>query len=239
MNLKKKEEKEKEKVENETKETIEAKKNKEGDDNEQKLNEENEKEELINSTFVQKCFLAIIRFVDTKTFKANEYKVYFNFNQFQKCQKMEKYIDKISFLIKFIDIDYTKKSVSVDYKSIDIFNENEWIKDYKKYNTHYLRTIDNKQNYSNNNNNNNTNNEFSRTSVEYSGMTRNSVIQIEVLTPISLNRTLNESGFIKTQIKMLNNENQTKAVKIKKDDILGMSRIFYNSHGEEHNNKKS
>ena len=70
-------------------------------------------------------------------------------------------------------------------------------------------------------------------------MTRNSVIQIEVLTPISLNRTLNESGFIKTQIKMLNNENQTKAVKIKKDDILGMSRIFYNSHGEEHNNKKS
>ncbi len=239
VELKKKEEKEKEKVENETKETIEAKKNKEGDDNEQKLNEENAKEELINSTFVQKCFLAIIRFVDTKTFKANEYKVHFNFNQFQKCQKMEKYIDKISFLIKFIDIDYTKKSVSVDYKSIDIFNENEWIKDYKKYNTHYLRTIDNKQNYSNNNNNNNTNNEFSRTSVEYSGMTRNSVIQIEVLTPISLNRTLNDSGFIKTQIKMLNNQNQTKAIKVKKDDILGMSRIFYNSHGEEHNNKKS
>ena len=71
--------------------------------------EELSKADLVNSTFVQKCFLAVIRFVDTKTFKAQEYKIYFNFNQFKKFQKMEKYIDKISFLIKFIDINYTKK----------------------------------------------------------------------------------------------------------------------------------
>ena len=204
--------------------------------NEQKPSEENEKEELINSTFIEKCFIAIIRFVDTKTFKANEFKIYFNFNQFQKFQKMEKYIDKISFLIKFIDINYTNKSVTIDYKSIDNFNEKAWIKDYNQYNTHYLKTLDNKQ--SNNNNNNNTN-EHSKNSAEYIGMTRNSVIQIEVLTPISLNRTVNDSGFIKTQIKMLKSKNQNKAVKVKKDDILGMSRLFYNCFGEEQNNKKS
>ena len=206
--------------------------------NDQKPNEENEKEELINSTFIEKCFLAIIRFVDTKTFKANEFKIYFNFNQFQKFQKMEKYIDKISFLIKFLDINYTKKSVTIDYKSIDNFNEKSWIKDYNQYNTHYLQTLDNKQNNNKQNNNNNTN-EYSKNSAEYIGMTRNSVIQIEVLTPISLNRTVNDSGFIKTQIKMLNNKNQNKAVKVNKDDILGMSRLFYNCFEEEQNNKKS
>ena len=209
------------------------KKNEENDKGEEK-NEKEEKEEtksdLVNSTFVQKCFLAVIRFVDTKTFKAHEYKIYFNFNQFKKFQKMEKYIDKISFLVKFIDINYVKKSVNIDYKSLDNFNESEWIKDYKQYNSQYLQTLDNRSNNSI---------DYHRTSAEYLGMTKNSVIQIEIYTPISLARILNESGSIKTEKILLNNNYQDKAVNIEKDDILEMSKIFYHSYEEEQNAKNN
>ena len=209
------------------------KKNEENDKGEEKKEKEEKEEiskrDLVNSTFVQKCFLAVIRFVDTKTFKAHEYKIYFNFNQFKKFQKMEKYIDKISFLVKFIDINYVKKSVNIDYKSLDNFNETEWIKDYKQYNSQYLQTLDNRSNNSI---------DYHRTSAEYLGMTKNSVIQIEVYTPISLARILNESGSIKTEKILLNNNYQDKAVNIEKDDILEMSKIFYHSYEEEQNAKK-
>jgi hypothetical protein len=203
-------------------------KKEEGKKEENNIINDNSNEDLVNSTFVQKCFIALIRFVDTKTFKANEYKIYFNFNQFQKFQKMEKYIDKISFLIKFIDINYAKKSVNIDYKSLDNFNEKKWIKDFNKYNTQYLESLDDKQN---------TANDYHRMTAEYLGMTKNSIIQIEIYTPISLARTLNDSGAIKTDKIFMNNYYQDKAVAIGKDDILEMSKVFYDCYEEEQNKK--
>ena len=190
------------------------------------INESND--DLINSTFIQKCFIALIRFVDTKTFKANEYKIYFNFNQFQKFQKMEKYIDKISFLIKFVDIDYIQKSVTIDYKSLDNFDENKWIKDFNKYNTQYLETESSKQN---------NGLEYRRMTAEYLGMTKNSIIQIEIYTPISLARTLSEIGLIKTDKIFMTNNYQDKFIDIKKDNIIDISKIFYDSYEEEQNKK--
>ena len=87
-----KENKENENKENEDKkeENNNTEENKKGEIKEDKKDEQNQiegdegkiiksEEDLINSTFVEKCFIAIIRFVDTKTFKANEYKIYFNF----------------------------------------------------------------------------------------------------------------------------------------------------------------
>ena len=69
-------------------------------------------------------------------------------------------------------------------------------------------------------------------------MTKNSVIQIEIYTPISLARILNESGSIKTEKILLNNNYQEKAILIEKDDILEMSKIFYNCYEDEQNSKK-
>ena len=220
----KKENKEEIKKEEDTKNNEKEKGN-----NTEEKKEENQNEELMNSTFVQKSFIAIIRFVDIKTFKANEFKIYFNFSQFAKFQKMEPFIDKISFLIKFIDINYIKKSVYIDYKSLDCFDVNEWIKDYNKYNSLYLKTMDNKAS---------TMADFHRTSAEYLGMVKNSLIQIEIYTPISLARTINDVGAIKTDKIFMNNNYQDKIVNIEKDDILGLSKIFYDSY-EEGQNKKA
>ena len=141
---------------------------------------------------------------------------------------MEKYIDKISFLIKLININYIKKSVNIDYKSIDNFDEDEWIKDFNQYNTQYLKTL---------NNSSINMMDYHRTNAEYLGMTRNSVIQIEIYTPISIARTLNDAGSIKTEKIFMNNDYQDKIVSVEKDNILELSKIFYDCYEEEQNKK--
>ena len=162
--------------------------------------------------------MSSIKFIDTKTFKANEYKIYFNFNQFEKIQKMEKYIDKISFFIKFINIDDIKKVVTMDYKSLDNFDENKWIKNYNKYNTQYLKTLENKSTNSSEN---------KKMSIEFPGVLKNSLIQIEIFNPILLAKMFSESGIITNEKKMLTDNYQNKVIKIEKDNILRLSKIYY------------
>ena len=142
---------------------------------------------------------------------------------------MEKYIDKISFLIKFINIDYFKKTVTMDYKSLDSFNENEWIKDYNKYNGKYLNIPDNKLKKTL---------DYHRNNAEFIGMLKNSVIQMEIHTPISLARILNDSGTIKTEKIFMNINYQEKSMNIEKDNILEISKIFYDCYEEEQYAKK-
>ena len=236
---KKNEEQEKEEGKEQKEENKEEIKKENHEDNgETKEKEEEKKDEItvaqnedefINSTLVQKCFIAIVRFVDTKTFKAHEYKIYFNFSQLQKFQKMERYIDKISFLIKFININHLKKKVTMDYKALDSFDEDEWIKDFNKYNVNYLETVDSVTNGTF---------EYRRTSAEYAGMVKNSVIQVEIYTPLSLARILNESGVIKTEKVFLNNNYQDDIMCVEKDNILHLSKIFYDCYEEEQNSKK-
>ena len=182
-------------------------------------------EKIQNSTLIMKSFIAIVRFVDLKTMKAQEFKIYFNFAQFIKFQKLENFIDKVSFLIKFIDINYLHKKVSMNYKSLDSFNENEWIKDFKQYNINYLNTAGNSPQK-----------ETHQTFAEFSGMSKNTSIQIEIYHPISLVRTLSDNGHIKTEKNILSSDNMTKTLLVEKDDIKDLSRIFYDNYGEEKTN---
>jgi hypothetical protein len=182
-------------------------------------------EKIQNSTLIMKSFIAIVRFVDLKTMKAQEFKIYFNFAQFIKFQKLENFIDKVSFLIKFIDINYHQKKVSMNYKSLDSFNENEWIKDFKQYNINYLNTAGNSPQK-----------ETHQTFAEFSGMSKNTSIQIEIYHPISLVRTLSDNGHIKTEKNILSSDNMTKTLLVEKDDIKDLSRIFYDNYGEEKSN---
>ena len=183
-------------------------------------NPNGDENKFMNSIFDQKCFMSSIKFIDTKTFKANEYKIHFNYNQFEKIQKMEKYIDKISFFIKFINIDELKKTVTIDYESLDIFDEKKWIKNFNKYNTHYLKTLENKSN-------NTTENK--KLSIEFPGALKNSLIQIEIFNPILLAKIFSESGIISNEKKILNDNYQNKLINVEKDNILELSKIFYNS----------
>ena len=190
-------------------------------------------EQLQNSTFILKSFIAIIRFVDNKTLKATEFKINFNFSQFQKFQKLEKLIDKISFLMKFININYIHKTANIDYKSLDDFDENEWIKDFEQYNSQYLTTA------YNNTNNGNPQKETQKIFAEFSGVNKNTSIQIEIFRPLSLVRTLDENGIIKSEKNILGNSFMEKTIFIEKDNIKEMSRIFYDNYGDDGKNINS
>ena len=186
-----------------------------------------DEEQLHNSTFILKSFIAIIRFVDNKTLKAKEFKIYFNFAHFQKFQKLERFIDKISFLIKYIDIKYFNQTVNIDYKSLDNFDEDAWIKDFEQYNSQYLNTLNNASN------NNNSLKEPQKIFSEFSGFTKNTSIQIEIFRPLSLVRTLNENGVIKTEKNILGNNYMEKTISVEKDNIKEMCRIFYENYGDD------
>ena len=191
---------------------------------EQPIQISKEEDKLQTSTLIQKSFIAIIRFVDNKTLIAKEYKIYFNFSQFQKFQKLDKFIDKISFLIKFIDINYIHQTVSINYKSLNNFNENEWIKDFERYNSQYLNSLNNIQK------------DNQKVFTEFSGITKNTSIQIEIYRPLSLFRTLGENGSIKTEKNILGNNSLEKTINIEKEDIKEMSKIFYDNFTEEEKN---
>ena len=40
-------------------------------------------------------------------------------------------------------------------------------------------------------------------------------------------------GFIKTEKNILSNDNMSKTLSVEKDDIVNLSRIFYDNYGEE------
>ena len=228
------EEKKENKIKNENDNNKENTKNEEKTNTETKTKDEatqisKVEEKLHNSTLIQKSFIAIIRFADNKTLLADEFKIYFNFSQFQKFQKLEKFIDKISFLLKFIDINYIHKKVNINYKYLDNFNENEWIKDFEQYNYQYLNTLNNASGP-------NASKDFQKIFSEFSGITRNTSIQIEIYRPLSLVRTLNENGTIKTEKNVLNNNKMEKSIYVENDNIKEMARIFYENYEEDGKN---
>ena len=195
---------------------------------EEKTNYSNSKKKsnmnLITSTIVIKCFIAYIRIIDTKINSGKEFKVYFNFNQLKKFIKMEKHIDRISFLIKFIDFDFNKKNLSFNYKALDEFDEKNWIKNFKEYIKKNNSFVYNNKFY----------NVFeNRISAEYLGIFKNFIIQIDIFTPISLIRNVNELGYISTDKILLKSEQQNKIIPIKNDNIAKLIKIFYDSFADE------
>ena len=88
----------------------------------------------MNALLEQKCFKAIVTVNDLDKYIANEYEIHFNYKQFSKFKFIEKYMNKISFLIKFLDINYENSSIKFDYDSLNTFNEKAWLFQLEKYN---------------------------------------------------------------------------------------------------------
>ena len=135
--------------------------------------------------------------------------------------------------MKFINVNYINKTVNIDFKSLDNFDENEWIKDFEQYNSQYLTSANDATN------NNNPQKETQKIFAEFSGITKNTSIQIEIFRPLSLVRTLNENGFIKTEKNILGNNYIEKTVFVEKDNIKEMAKIFYDNYGEDGKNINS
>ena len=115
-----------------TEETIKSNNN---NKNEKKIRKE------INAMIEQKCFRAIVTVTDMDKLTANEYIIHFNYKQFNKFKFMEKYMNKITFLIKFIDVNYENSTIKFDYDSLNLFKEKAWISQLEKYNCNLKKNL--------------------------------------------------------------------------------------------------
>ena len=197
-------------------------------DNEEKKEKSDEFENYVVN---QRCFTATVRFIDNKTFKANEFTIFFNFNQFKKFEAIEKYVDKVSFLIKFLDINYANKGVSMNYLGVDDFDEEKWIEDHNHFNAQYLESLESKKE------NENIGDKQYRTSAEYLGINKNTLIQIEINPPTLLASVVISTGSIINSKIDLNNNFQENIKNTKKDDILELSKVYLNCYQEDQNKK--
>ena len=127
-----------------------------------KLNNKEEKQQRdeINTLIEQKCFRAKVTVTDLDKCIANEYIIHFNYKQFNKFKFMEKYMDKITFLIKFIDVNYENSTIKFDYDGINTFKEKSWISQLKKYNWNLKLNLDMDNTSRNNINMNNMTNKI-------------------------------------------------------------------------------
>ena len=120
---------------------------------------------IINITNIEKCI-------------CNVYTIHFNFYQMKKFKKIEKFIDKINFMLKFVNFNFKLNNITFDYETLDEFKVNEWINDVRKFSG---------KDYFKNDSN------IERTSVEYL-INKNLKIKIEIKLPV-LNVEKNLKGF--------------------------------------------
>ena len=147
-----------------------------------------------NSTFIQKGLLAVVTFIDKENKIYNEYTFHFNLEHLRKFQIMEIFIDKLSFFLKFLKINYEEKNISFDFESFDEFNEFNWIKDFNKYNINYLNILRQKKQELLN-----INKDPPKMSDEFPGKEKRTKIKVELKCPLILMKALDENGIITTE----------------------------------------
>jgi len=91
-------------------------------------------ENSLSSILIFKPIYFNVNIFNNNSLNENQYKVYFNFYQMTKFVKIEKYLNKILFFIKFLNISSNGSIVSYDYEKINEFNVELWVKDIKKFN---------------------------------------------------------------------------------------------------------
>ena len=216
------EKKDEEKKEEEKKDEVK----KEDEKKEENENENNDDSENVitsvpsnieNTILEQKCFIAIATFYDSESLIANEYVIHFNYSHFNKFKQMEKYMPKISFLMKFIDISYENKTIHFDYETLNNFNEKKWMSDVGKYNMNYVNLP------KINSNNENVN----KLKTEFPGDVKGTSISIEIKPPIILKRKINEGGDIETRKLRLTNDDEKKISEVRIGDSVNLCKNIY------------
>ena len=96
-------------------------------------------------------FVLLVTYFNVNNNNKYVYVIHFNFKQIKKILKIEKFIDKINFLMKFIEFDFEWDKINFNYDKLNSFDENNWIKNIKKFcgknyfNNYENKTIQNNQ----------------------------------------------------------------------------------------------
>lgn len=152
-----------------------------------------------NLIMEQKNFIAVVTLNDSEKYLNNQYKIHFNYSQFTKFKSMENYMQKLYFLLKFINIDYNKSTISFDYDSLNSLEEKDWIKEVEKYSLIYKNKISVEKNIIN------KDEEKSETllnnnKIEFPGGKKGISVTVEIKQPIILLRSIDKNGNIYTKV---------------------------------------
>ena len=183
---------------------------------------------LINSILIQTSAVGVVNFIDNNKNITNQYIIHLNFEQLQKFEIMQRYIDKVSFFIKFLDINYENDSVKMNYTALNSFDEQNWIKDLEKYDLKYLQFLEemrkNKEIVKNDIEENDNNKKI----IRFEGLKKGTIITVEMKLPIAVTRTLNEEGIVNKEVYEISQKAEEKIAKLSdKDNMYEMSKIFY------------
>ena len=145
-----------------------------------------------------------------------EYTFHFNIDQLRKFQIMEDLVDKLSFFIKFIKINYDTESISFDFESFNAFNEEMWIKDMNQYNFKYIKTY--KTIYEEKKIEEYPVGDISHMKV-YQGINKNIKIKVEAKFPLILMKSVNELGYKNLEKISINTKVESILSKIRVNNI--------------------
>ena len=91
-------------------------------------------ENLISSNLIFQPIYVNVTVFNNEKYLQDQYKVHFNFYQMSKFVQIEKYLNKVLFFIKFLNITSEENNVSYYYGKLNEFNVENWVKDVKKFN---------------------------------------------------------------------------------------------------------
>ena len=169
----------------------------------------NTDKELINSILVFKPIYAYVTIFNDNNKKMDKYIIHFNFSQMIKFIQIKKYLNRVLFFIKFLDIFYEDNIVSYNYEELDDFDLENWVNDVQKFNL---------GGYFNLNEENNEKKEF-----EFLGNKPNIKIKIELNEPKIL---LRQFDYGREEKKCYNVNNDIQIELIKEDNFIKWSNIF-------------
>ena len=136
---------------------------------------------------------------------------------------------KTSFLLKFININYEKSTISFDYESLNAFDETKWMNDLEKYNLNYKSEI-----IIENENNINKEEEKSgppliinKNKMEYPGAKKGTSITIEIKPPVILLRIFDKNGKIDTKAMEVFEEEENKLCLYEDNNTISLSKNIF------------
>ena len=150
-----------------------------------------------NSIFIQKGLLFIASFINTERVTIKEYTFHFNLDQLRKFQLLESLGDKLSFFVKFANINYEKESISFNFEAFNSFDVSKWVEDVNKYNFKFCN--DCKPTYEENKTEDVPLPDDVRMMRVFPGLVKNTKIKIEMKCPLIIMKALDEFGFKTTE----------------------------------------
>ena len=200
------------------------KSNKKSENNSSNIDTTSNNHSTFNRIFIQKGLIFIATYMDDKRKISNEFSIHFNVDQLRKFQIMEVIQDKMTFFLKFMNVNYDTETISFDFDSFKNFNETNWVTEIQKYNFNYINQhipLSEEKILDENGK------ELNMIKI-FLGMRPNVQIKVEMKCPLIIMHDLNDSGFKYTEGVNVDTNIEKTLSKLKIKNTLDLTKKLFN-----------